>query len=119
MADGVPIEPGQWHIKTAITMPMVSGERLHEITECIDTDTIDPLKMMGPNNECQIASQNIDGDTVSWEMSCNIDGGQATGTGSFTSEGSTASGTMQIQFNVQGQNMQMDTRWEGKRIGAC
>lgn len=119
VAAGVPIEPGQWQIKTAMTMPMISGERLHELTQCISTDSIDPVEMMGNSNECEVTEQDVSGETVTWKMSCNTPDGPASGSGSFTSEGANAHGSMKIEFTVQGQTLEMNTRWEGERIGSC
>jgi len=119
LAAGVAIEPGQWQIKSAMTMPMIAGERSHELSQCIKTDTIDPVEMMGNNNECQVTEQNVSGNTVTWKMSCNTQDGPATGSGSFTSEGSRAHGNMKIEFAVQGQTLEMNTRWEGERVGSC
>jgi len=119
LAAGIPIEPGQWQIKSAMTMPMIAGERAHELTQCIKKDTIDPVEMMGNDNECQVTEQDVSGNTVTWEMTCNTQEGPATGSGSFTSEGSSAHGSMKIEFAVQGQTLEMNTRWEGERVGSC
>ena len=75
--------------------------------------------MMNTGDECQITDQNVSGDTVSWQVSCDTEEGAATGTGTFRSAGASAEGSMTIEVNVQGQALQMITHWEGERVGAC
>lgn len=57
----------------------------------------------------------VQGDTVTWSISCDSQGGVMTGTGESTYHGDTFEGTSKMHM----QGMDITTTMSGKRIGEC
>lgn len=60
-----------------------------------------------------------EGDTVTWSMACDNDGGKMTGKGTITYRGGTFDGTMTMEMVQDGETMEILTRLNGKKIGPC
>ena len=63
--------------------------------------------------DCKISDHKVDGNKVTWSMTCPKD--QMTGAGEFLYSGDTYTGTMKM--NARGQDMTM--KYNGKRLGDC
>ncbi len=127
LAEGQNIKPGKWEIKTTVTMPMMPEANVTTQTKCITLEEAsDPLAAIMKESNCKILNKNESGNTIKFEVEC--DGGMGmkmNGKGYFTSNGTTASGKMELTMNMPqmdgqgGQSMKMTQELEGKRIGDC
>lgn len=112
------INEGLWEITATIeiegmsmTMPPITN------THCITKDTLVPQSDQ-PGQECEITSQKIAGNKITYNMECSGPGGSMKGTGEATYTGDTMNGKMEMNMPGQG-DMKMTTKMSGKRIGPC
>jgi len=118
-AETLPIKPGLWEMTATTTNPFL-GSRTHTSQECMKEFNFDPKEMMEgmPKDACEV-NTNVSGNTMTYDMSCDMQGNQMTGNGTFTVDGDTAKGQMTMQSQVSGQNIEMTMVSEGKRVGDC
>ena len=118
-AQAGPRVDGRWEIKIDMQMPGMTMPT-QTTTQCITPQqAADPVKQIPPTGpsgmagDCKVSDYKVDGNKVSWKMSCEKE--RMTGTGEFVYAGATYTGTMSI--NTQGQTMTM--KYSGKRLGDC
>lgn len=121
IAEGVPIEPGQWEMTSTMNMPMMPQPRVSTRLECIEENELSPDTMneedMDPN--CTVESRLVDGNTMAWSMECNAAEGASRGEWEATSHGDTLTGEGTVTVDMGGQEMVMTMKWDGKRVGDC
>jgi hypothetical protein len=118
-AQGPPRRDGRWEVKmemqmVGMTMPPQT------LTQCVTKEeAADPQKAMpqtgrGANpSDCKISDYKVDGNKVTWSMTCEQS--QMSGAGEFVYTGETYAGTMKM--SARGQDMTM--KYTGKRLGDC
>ena len=118
-ADTIPITPGLWEIKGTTTNPF-SGSKTFSSQECMTENGIGPETMMKdmPSDACEV-NTSVSGNTITYDMSCSMQGQQMTGNGSFTVNGDTAEGEMTMRSSISGQTFEITSISTGKRIGDC
>lgn len=119
-ADSISVKPGMWETTMTMTSPMFPQPRVETVTECVDKTefSIDDL-MPADQSNCSITESSVNGNTLNWKMQCQMQGGSGEGGGRFISNGDTGSGEMHINMKMQGQSIDMQNSWQGKRIGPC
>lgn len=114
---------GQWEVKGEMKlegMPFPMPAMPFGYSQCITKKDLVPQKQE-KNQECSTVSQKIEGNTVSWAMSCKDKNGNVTdSTGTATYAGATFEATMHMvttdaKKSVSTSNMTM----KGKRTGDC
>ncbi len=114
----VDMNEGQWEVTITTELAKIP----FVIPPTVDTMCLSKSELIPKDEErerddnCKIAKQDISGDTVSWEIVCDADTGQMTGSGSITYAGDNFDGTVKIQVPSTGTVIQTMT---GKRIGNC
>ena len=112
-----PRRDGRWEVKMDMQM---AGMTLptQTMTQCITPQqAADPQKAVPPagrggrGGDCKVSDYKIDGNKVSWKMTCP----DMTGTGEFEYATDAYTGTMKM--STQGQEMTM--KYTGKRLGDC
>ena len=126
MAEGVAIDPGQWEMtmtmemNSSMDLPMVIPPRTTTTTECVEKNELGPDDFnMEEESPCDVSDVKIDGNTVSWAISCPGPAGSMTGNWSFTSAGDTVEGQGSMTGDMGGQAMDFTMSWSGKRTGEC
>jgi len=119
LADTLPIKPGMWEVTTTTTNPL-TGPRTYTKNECMTEFEYDPQEMMKgmPADACTVNS-GVNGNTLNFDMDCDMAGGTFSGDGRFTVDGDTVDGQMQMQGSFSGQTMEMSMVSQGTRIGDC
>ncbi len=113
------MKPGKWSITTTTVVPMM-GPMDHTTSSCLTKEDLQPQKMMKQeNNDCKVKNMKVSGATTLWEVECNSQGGQFSGSASATSKPESISGQMKMKMIMSGQTIDMETKWKGKYIGAC
>ena len=85
-------------------------------TQCITLG--DPIPLLAADSQgCLIKDRKIDGDTISWKIYCDGQGGKMTGSGQITYNGDTMKGTMRM--TIEGANMEIKNTISGRKIGEC
>jgi hypothetical protein len=114
-----PRRDGRWQVTiemqmAGMTMPPQTA------TQCITPeDAKDPQKAMPQGGrgatpgDCKISDYKVDGNKVTWSMSCARD--KMSGSGEFLYSGDTYTGIMKM--SAEGQEMTM--KYSGKRLGDC
>jgi hypothetical protein len=114
----IDVQGGLWEIRNHIEMtglPVKIPDST--ITQCIDKTKIIPKSDERINKYCTVTDQKIEGDTVSWKMSCK---NNMTSEGSVTYHGTTFTGTINSTIEVPNLGtMTMTIQATGKRIGEC
>lgn len=117
-ADSLPITPGLWEITSTRDNPMTGQQQTQTDQECIVEDRFDPIARMGDDG-CQVTNSDLDGNTLTFDLSCNMQGGQGTMHGVYTIDGDRGEGEMTMQFSFGGQTMSMQNSSVARRIGDC
>ena len=114
-----PRRDGRWEVKMEMSMAGMTMPA-QTITQCITAeDAADPQKSMpqaggrGNQSDCKVSDYKVDGNKVTWKMTCEKE--RMTGTGEIVYAAETYAGTMKM--NAQGQDMTM--KYSGKRLGDC
>ena len=88
------LNEGNWQITTEMKManlPFAMPPTSY--TTCLTQQDLIPKQgMQQENNSCEVTSQKVDGDTVSWTITCRTDQGVTTSNGTITYAGDTFSG---------------------------
>lgn len=116
-----PMRPGNWEIRMEMDVPN-APIKLPPITrtQCITQEQIDnPAEAFsgpqGENQNCEVTDYTIDGNEVSWSMSCSQPE-MMTGTGHMTfNDGDTYTGVVTMTMSAGTMTM----KYSGKRLGAC
>jgi hypothetical protein len=83
--------------------------------QCLAKDDYVP-KNSRPGQECEMTDTKISGDTVTWSMKCNGQGGEMKGDGKITYKGDSFSGEMII---TMAGDMKITNKMSGLRLGDC
>ena len=118
-AAAIQIEPGKWELTTTASNPMSPQPQTEVRYECMTDSQILPQGLMGDADGCTTSNVVSTDEIMKWDMSCDMDGSQATGQAEFTSTGTSANGRMQITMEFNGHQMQFQRTWDGQRVGPC
>ncbi|MBW1893021.1 MAG: DUF3617 family protein [Deltaproteobacteria bacterium] len=112
---GPNIKEGKWEMTTKMEMagmPMEMPAVTH--TQCLTKKDLVPQN--APDDQkCEPVKTKINGNTVTWTINCNSEGGPAKGSGKITYSGDSFKGTVKMK---QG-GMDMTSHITGKYIGKC
>jgi len=121
LAEGIPVEPGLWSITTTMNIPMMPQPQTVTVEECFEDEVMDMDDMamddLDPN--CTYDLGQVDGNSMRWNIDCPMEGGTSHAEWLATSGGDTVQGEGKISISINGQNMEMNMNWTGKRIGEC
>ena len=117
-ADALPMTPGMWETTTTTTNSF-TGTQTQTVRECLTEKEFDPKKMARQAEGCRITEQTLSGNTLTFTMICNLQGGEGAMTGRYTSQGDSGSGTMKMKMSFGGQTMTSESTFEGRRVGPC
>jgi hypothetical protein len=111
-AEGLAIKDGLW--ETTMQNPM-TGERVSR--ECLKGTTLDPKTMLQGQDDCTMTEQNLDGNTLTFTMTCAEAAGTAEGR--MFVDGDQGGGEIHMNFDVGGRKMDMTLTWDAVRVGDC
>ncbi len=120
-AETLPIVPGLWEF-TSTGINQITGQQVSETdTMCVVEDGYDPEKEMEIEDDmdCEVGESNLNGDTLTFSMSCNTQGGQMTMNAVYQSDGDSVQGTTVMEMSFGGQTMTSESSFTGNRIGDC
>lgn len=120
-AAGVSVTPGQWEMTSTTEMSMLPQPQIRSYKKCIEKSelNLDDFNM-DKDSPCEFADIVIDGNTISWSISCPMQGAMSmNGQWQFTSSGDSIIGSGSMSTNTAGMQMEIKMDWEGKRLGNC
>lgn len=120
-ADGIPVEPGLWEMKSSMIMPMFPEPRVTVVTECLEKSelSMDELSTEGMDPACSFEKAQVEGNMMTWAFDCPVEGGTSHGEWEAVSNGDSVEGKGKMTMSFQGQTMEMTVEWEGHRVGDC
>jgi hypothetical protein len=115
-----PAKPGKWEmtIQTEMSgMPMKMPP--HTVSYCLTKEDAENAEKLAPeqqrkNGDCKRTDLKVDGNTVSWKMSCEKSG--MTGEGQVTYSGDSYTGGMHMSM---ANGNEVRAKYSGKYLGAC
>ena len=114
----LPIKPGLWETTMTQTNSF-SGTTTSTETECVKETSVNPQDFMKELQGCEINQSLVSGKTMTVNMSCSIQGMKASLDGKIISDGDHGEGDMTMSMEMPGMKMQMDMKWQAKRLGDC
>lgn len=116
-AEGVPINPGLWEIKTHNSM--LGTEEVEQ--QCMREAVFDPVSILGDEEGCEINNETVTGNTVDYDLACvdEQQRGSATGHFSFTIDGDQGSGNVDMTLDINGEVLNMQYSMAAARVGDC
>lgn len=113
------INPGIWETTMTRTNPMTGEETTETSTDCVKETSFNPSSMMKEAEGCELVRDELNGDTLSFRMECNMQGSRTTVDGMFQTDGQTGKGNMDMSMKMGEMDMDMNMNWTAKRIGDC
>lgn len=111
------MKTGLWEITTTMEMPGMPVKMPPQTTkQCIKENDLVP-KNTDPNQKCEIVSQKMSGNTVSYEMKCKSNQNTMNSTGNIVYNGTTMNGT--VTMLITPGNTKMTSKMSGKYLGVC
>jgi hypothetical protein len=116
LGEGPTLKPGKWEV-TTVSQSSMGKPKTTSLTECVKEDK-DPLDIIMEADTCKISDKTVKDYTVTWKMECGEENA-AKGKGTFTADGNSGEGVIEMDFVVQGMAIHVKNTWKGKRIGDC
>lgn len=113
------INPGLWETTMTRTNPMTNEPTTETTTKCVKQTSFDPADMVQGAQGCVLVDENLDGDTLTFRMECNMQGTQGAVDGMFQTDGQTGKGNMDMTMSMGEIKMNMNMNWISKRLGGC
>ncbi len=114
-----PFQEGEWEVTTSMEMPgMPYTPPPMTFQQCLTNEDAVPQKE-DPNQECKMLEQKVSGDTLDWNVRCKTSEGTTDAKGKITYTGDSMKGTTHITSNQGGQQMNMTSHMQGRRLGPC
>ncbi len=97
------------------SMHCVTKEEAADLTKALPSA---PARGGGPAPDCKVTDQKIEGNKVTWAMTCT-GANPMSGTGEVVYAGDSYTGNMVMNMARGGQPMAMTMKYTGKRLGDC
>ena len=111
------IKAGLWKFTVQMDMPGMPYKIPPSSSEkCITDNDLTP-KTDSPDQSCQIKNQKISGNTITYDINCEMEGSSTKGNAKITYTGSKMTGKMDITVNPG--NQKMVNNITGTYIGSC
>ncbi len=112
---GPDINPGKWQSKSVMKIAgMPFSPPPITYTHCMTEEDTVP-RSPESEDKCTMVDTSVSGNTVTWRMECESEGGKSISTGSITYNGDSYAGTVDVVTS----GMTMNSTITGKRLGAC
>ena len=119
---GVDMQEGEWETTVVSTMEtegMTMPPMTSTMTSCLTKKDLVPNPNPDQANNCRVLDQKVSGNTVSWRLVCDQDGGKMEGSGEMTYHGASYEGTMRASTVAEGQTMKTVMKLSGRHLGVC
>ena len=119
-SSGPNMKEGKWEISTKVEMKGLPMQiPAMTMQQCLTKDDLIPKNHPKGQNNCSVSDQKINGDTVSWKVTCKSGASETASEGSITYKGETFDGTINVAMNGGPISMKATTVMSGKYIGPC
>ena len=109
-----PMKAGKWSMTIKTEMPGMPMQMPPTTIEtCVTPEQAEHPEPPKQRSDCKISDYKIEGNTVTWKMSCPKQ--NSTGEGTMTYAGDSYTGEMHLHIGEH----EMSAKYTGKRIGDC
>ncbi|MEA2572521.1 MAG: hypothetical protein QOI24_4522 [Acidobacteriota bacterium] len=111
-----PMKAGKWKVTTQMEMPGMPVKMPPITVEtCVTKEQAENPEKSVPDagKDCKVADYKVDGNTVTWSVSCPKQ--SITGTGTITYAGDSYTGSMDMKMGEQS----VSAKYSAKRTGDC
>jgi len=116
LSTAVDFKPGMWEHTVKMEIPGMPFTPPPSTTKsCMTKDKTVPGSANRGKQKCSDPETSIKGNTVSWKLTCNGDGGKSVSEGSITYSGKTYKG----EATVTTQGKKMISKMSGRYLGPC
>lgn len=114
------IEPGEWEVKVATTMPGTPSVEQAQ-TRCLTgEDSRNPGRLFGaPGPGCEFLNQRDDGGTYRFDILCRDQNVTISGSGDMTYAPERIEGGLTVRTVVGTQTLDVRSRIQARRLGPC
>ncbi|MEN8141166.1 MAG: DUF3617 domain-containing protein [Thermodesulfobacteriota bacterium] len=118
-SSGPNMKEGEWELKTSMKMGGMAMPAL-VTKQCLTKKDIVPQDNK-ESDQCTLTEKKVKGDTVSWTMVCNPEGGggKSESHGEITYNDTTMSGTVTMAVSGGPIKMDMTSEISGRWLGKC
>lgn len=117
------VTPGEWEFVSVTSMSgdMQIPDQTETERQCITQEELDSAEFgfIEEQEGCELLSQDMNADGLSYSMVCRADGGEATIDGEMRFMGEQIEGNVDIFTQSPMGELTMNTVIEGERIGNC
>ena len=118
-AEALAINPGFWEFKSTSTNPLTGQTESETETECVVESELDLADLIDNQDGCEITESSLNGDTLTFSMSCKMQGGEMAMNAVYQSDGDSVDGTTKINISFGTQTMTSNGSFSGQRLGDC
>ena len=118
-ADALSINPGLWKFESTSTSPLTGQTESKTETKCVVESELDLAEMTENQDGCEVTESSLNGDTLTFSMSCKMQAGEMTMNAVYQSDGDSVDGTTKINISFGTQTMTSEGSFSGQRIGDC
>ncbi len=118
----VDMQEGEWEGTVVTTMEaegMTMPPMTSTVINCLTKKDLVPNPNPDQANNCRVLDQKVAGNTVSWRLVCEQEGGKMEGSGEMTYHGTSYEGTMKTTTQAEGQTMTALMKLSGRHLGVC
>lgn len=115
------VTPGKYMIKKETSSNMKPEPVIKTEEKCISEPVFKPEDALPDKESCSVSNVKKDGDTLTFDIDCK--GGAQTlpmkGTAEYSVTSSTISWSIMLKGEMQGKEVTINSKAEGKRMGDC
>lgn len=122
LAEGVPITPGLWEMSGEMSGSMIPAPHTTSSIDCIDQSELGPDYFKSKfGSSCDPSELQVDGNMISWTISCADSDGGLEVHFKFISKGDsfTGVGTWSMPSGIDEQSLELTINYSGQRIDDC
>ena len=112
------IKPGMWET-TMTTSSSMTGTTTRSISECRVEEKFDPTAMVENAKGCDLVENELSGNTLTYTMNCDVEGGEGILRGVYEINGDQGQGRMDMELSFGGQTMVIENSFTARRLGDC
>ena len=112
------INPGMWET-TMTTTSAMTGTTTRSISECRVAEEFDPTSMVEDADGCELVENELNGNTLTYTMNCDVQGGTGIMRGIYEIDGDHGRGRMDMELSFSGQTLVIENSFTARRLGNC
>lgn len=118
-AESFALKEGLWKVDREMSNSVKKTPETGSADVCLKAGAFDPMRELLLPGGCETADREESATDLSWSFTCGGGGMPASqGKGSFTTDGDTARGQMEMTASYSDQTVTIYQKWTGRYLGA-